>query len=80
MKHYVSVQSLIDHIKTAMDVDPWAKEMAETLLGKNIPKEKEIEGGNKIWWYVCPACHGMLKQSERICHHCGQKLIDGTNQ
>ena len=26
------VQSLIDHIKTAVDVDPWAKEMAEELL------------------------------------------------
>ena len=28
----VPVQSLIDHIKTAVDVDPWAKEMAEELL------------------------------------------------
>ena len=33
MKEYkVPVQSLIDHIKTAIDVDPWAKEMAEELL------------------------------------------------
>ena len=32
MKHNVPVQSLIDHIKTALDVDPWAKEMAEELL------------------------------------------------
>ena len=33
MKEYkVPVQSLIDHIKTATDVDPWAKEMAEDLL------------------------------------------------
>ena len=28
----VPIQSLIDHIKTAIDVDPWAKEMAEELL------------------------------------------------
>lgn len=34
----VPVQSLIDHIKSAVDVDPWAKEMAEELL-----KEKEAE-------------------------------------
>ena len=34
MKHNVPVQSLIDHIKTATDVDPWAKEMAEELLKK----------------------------------------------
>lgn len=33
MKEYkVPVQSLIDHIKTACDVDPWAKDMAEELL------------------------------------------------
>ncbi len=32
MRHNVPVQSLIDHIKTAIDVDPWAKEMAEELL------------------------------------------------
>ena len=31
-KAKVPVQSLIDHIKTAIDVDPWAKEMAEKLL------------------------------------------------
>ena len=30
--HNVPVQSLIDHIKTAIDVDPWAKEMVENLL------------------------------------------------
>ena len=28
----VPVQLLIDHIKTAIDVDDWAKEMAEDLL------------------------------------------------
>ena len=33
MKEYkVPIQSLIDHIKTALDVDPLAKEMAEELL------------------------------------------------
>lgn len=32
MSHTVPIQSLIDHIKTAVDVDPWAKEMAEELL------------------------------------------------
>ena len=28
----VKVQSLIDHIKTAIDVDDWAKEMLEDML------------------------------------------------
>ena len=44
MKEYkVPVQSLIDHIKTATDVDPWAKEMAEELL-----KEQEAKTGEWI--------------------------------
>ena len=35
-KAKVPVQSLIDHIKTAIDVDPWAKEMAEELLKQGV--------------------------------------------
>jgi hypothetical protein len=32
MKEYkVPIQSLIDHIKTAIDVDPWAKAMVEDM-------------------------------------------------
>ena len=38
----VPVQSLIDHIKTAVDVDPWAKEMAEGLLKKQEHSETFI--------------------------------------
>lgn len=36
----VQVQSLIDHIKTAVDVDPWAKEMVEALLRDKKPVQK----------------------------------------
>ena len=38
MNHNVPIQSLIDHIKTAIDVDQWAKEMAEELLKKQEPR------------------------------------------
>ena len=37
MNHDVPIESLIDHIKTSMDVDPWAKEMSEDFLKKFIP-------------------------------------------
>lgn len=40
MTHKVPVQSLIDHIKTAIDVDPWAKEMVEELLKEQEAKEQ----------------------------------------
>lgn len=38
MNHNVPIQSLIDHIKTATDVDPWAKEMVEELLKEREPR------------------------------------------
>ena len=38
----VPIQSLIDHIKTAIDVDDWAKEMAEELLKEQKHSETFI--------------------------------------
>lgn len=37
----VPIQSLIDHIKTAIDVDDWAKELAEELLGEYVHTKEE---------------------------------------
>lgn len=51
MKHKVPVQSLIDHIKTATDVDPWAKEMAEELL-----KEQKRKKGSEDSIVRCKDC------------------------
>lgn len=45
MTNNVPIQSLIDHIKTAIDVDPWAKEMAEGLL-----KEQESQLARIASW------------------------------
>jgi len=39
----VPIQSLIDHIKTAIDVDPWAKEMAEELLKEQEARELTMD-------------------------------------
>ena len=57
-EHKVPVQSLIDHIKTAVDVDPWAKEMAEELL-----KEQETE-----WEHLWDAPDGTFNGR---CKKCG---------
>lgn len=40
----VKVQSLIDHIKTAIDVDDWAKEMLEGLLTERTAIARTLEG------------------------------------
>ena len=56
MKEYnVPIQSLIDHIKTAIDVDPWAKEMVEELL-----KEQE-NASKRNPVIVCPHCGKRVK-------------------
>lgn len=82
MKHNVPVQSLIDHIKTATDVDPWAKEMAEELL-----KEREAKSvlSNRVceaepFRYVrkgfCPKCHQEMEWlfNRKHCGFCGQEV------
>jgi hypothetical protein len=67
----VTVQSLIDHIKTAVDVDPLAKEMVEKLLKCRKPQSAEIEGGGNGWYYVCGECHGAINYHDKYCRHCG---------
>ena len=43
-------------------------------MKKRIPKEMEIEGGGKTWWYVCPECHGAIDRKDSWCRHCGQAI------
>ena len=79
MNHDVPVQSLIDHIKTATDVDPWAKEMAEELLKKQEPvkpQQKTIDGllPHTFWWYECGNCRWDIEKDDMYCKHCGQAV------
>ena len=64
------IQSAIDHIKTAADVDEWAMELAVEALQKQIPK-KPIPDGYKD---KCPVCGLIVKFGEYYCKGCGQKL------
>ena len=82
MKHNVPIQSLIDHIKTAIDVDPWAKEMVEDLLkeqdeGKYIPCKVTTETG-KWDGEKCSVCGltypGSAPHKWRYCPDCGAKM------
>jgi hypothetical protein len=76
MKTKVPVQSLIGHIKTAVDVDPWAKEAAEELLRMQIPMPAEIEGDGRtpFWFYVCGECHEHIDLRDKYCKHCGNAI------
>lgn len=70
MKEYkVPVKSLIDHIKTAIDVDPWAKEMAEELLKEQEAVKPHYNARTN--WYECGTC----KFSMTSGMHCKGILI-----
>lgn len=84
MEEYkVPIQSLIDHIKTSIDVDDWAKEMAEDLLKRCVPKNvnrirDSVASGYKIG--DCPLCGILLinetlpRKPKRFCDFCGQAV------
>lgn len=77
MNNDVPVQSLIDHIKTAIDVDPWAKEMAEELLKKQEQTFVEIDGQfGGIKYGRCPKCGKGLNEEvyPHWCGFCGQAV------
>ena len=72
MKEYkVPVQSLIDHIKTAVDVDPWAKEMAEKLLKEQEAVKPKIDAFGHPY---CPKCKILVYETWKFCPHCGQAV------
>lgn len=77
-EHKVPVQSLIDHIKTAVDVDPWAKEMAEELLEKQEPKPvKVVKNAYNHEFYHCPRCDRSFYElyvKPKFCDKCGQEV------
>ena len=86
MTHNVPVQSLIDHIKTAVDVDPWAKEMAEKLLKEQEPVAPVMVPHSRGIAYNCGSCGTEIavirdtvsadwqKNSVRYCHKCGRAV------
>lgn len=80
MKEYkVPVQSLIDHIKTAVDVDDWAKDMAEDLLKRQEPIAPSLCGSKEpdwhgSWRYLCGKCKKPIDNKDRFCKRCGQAV------
>lgn len=81
MKEYkVPIQSLIDHIKTAVDVDPWAKEMTEELLKEQVPLEPYACEGDMMCGNGCEIV-GYIRESDgkieclaNYCPYCGRPV------
>ena len=78
----VPVQSLIDHIKTAVDVDPWAKQMAEELLKEQeavkpiLEQDSMVCGvcGHEVIWQKMLGDGIWADEELDYCPHCGRKV------
>lgn len=76
------IQSTIDHIKTAIDVDPWAKDIAVVALRMMMAQEpvepKIIVVDKGLTWekYEVPTCGecGTLLGDALFCPQCGRKV------
>ena len=69
----VPVQSLIDHIKTAVDVDQWAKDMAEELLKEQEPVKPRYTS-KSIYSWECGVCDEPFDRIANYCPNCGRKV------
>ncbi len=34
----------------------------------------ELEGGGRLWFWVCGECHGIISTKDERCLHCGRKI------
>ena len=68
------IQNAIRHIQTAVDVDPWAAQIAVDAMEKQIPKK--IISKDDDDYGDCPVCGKILRyRSEAYCYNCGQKYV-----
>ena len=74
------IQSAIDLIiQTAVDVDPWAVEIAVEAMEKQIPKKAV---GEHYAHMRCPSCNHRIpsgggsssKRRDNWCNYCGQAI------
>ena len=53
------IECAIRHIQTAVDVDPWAVEIAVEAMQKQIQKKPMIKidvFNENLWYLYCPTC------------------------
>ena len=67
------IECAIRHIQTAVDVDPWAAEIAVEAMKRQIPKR--VADGKS-----CPNCgKDMWMEEYKFCPDCGQKIDYGDD-
>ena len=68
------IECAIRHIQTAVDVDPWAVEIAVEAMEKQMPKKPKMP--LDAYW-VCPTCGSKVEHPFEHCRRCSQ-AIDWT--
>lgn len=75
------IQNAIRHIQTAVDVDPWAVEIAVEAMEKQIPKKpynshyKQLHNEIKLHnCYRCVSCDYVVTYTQNYCGNCGQSI------
>jgi len=65
------IECAIRHIQTAVDVDPWAVEIAVDAMEKQIPKKPNMP--LDAYW-TCPTCRSKVEHPFDYCKRCGQAI------
>ncbi len=65
------IECAIRHIQTAVDVDPWAVEIAVEAMEKQIPKKPKMP--LDAYW-ICPVCGKKVDHPFEYCRVCGQAI------
>lgn len=65
------IECAIRHIQTAVDVDPWAVDIAVDAMEKQIPKKPKMP--LDAYW-VCPTCGKNVEHPYECCMGCGQAI------
>lgn len=74
------IECAIRHIQTAVDVDPWAREIAVEAMEKQIPKMPEYKEEDRFiknhfaWYTYCPQCGCEINAGDMYCIQCGQAI------
>ena len=84
------IECAIRHIQTAVDVDPWAVEIAVEAMEKQIPNKPytnviHYPYTSDLTTVQCPNCKRRLRtrrtqaKGDRFCPDCGQAIDWGTS-
>ena len=67
------IQNAINHIKSAVDIGPWAMEIAVEAMGKELPQPPKYVAKYYLFPH-CPSCGREINTGDAYCLMCGQAI------